>query len=150
MGWSVKIARVAGTEIKIHITFLIFLLWIGFVYYRTGGRKAALLGLAFTVLLFLCVVLHELGHVLTAKAFGVTTPDIILMDASMPVLDGWQATAVDLLPRDARPAQRLLPLRSTAAPPYRDPLRQVQPAGFSRHQFGGLRHSLPVSQLDHR
>ena len=36
-GWSVKIARVAGTEIRLHITFLIFLAWIGFAYY--GGPR---------------------------------------------------------------------------------------------------------------
>jgi stage IV sporulation protein FB len=79
MGWSVGIARVAGTEIKIHITFLVFLLWIGFVYYQEGGREAAILGLAFMVLLFLCVLLHEMGHVLAAKAFGISTPDITLL-----------------------------------------------------------------------
>ncbi len=79
MGWSVKIARVAGTEIKIHITFLVFLLWIGFIYYQVGGRAAAIQGLAFILLLFLCVLLHELGHVTAAKAFGITTPDITLL-----------------------------------------------------------------------
>src|SRR5258708_30913443 len=79
MGWSVKIARVAGTEIKIHITFLVFLLWIWFVYYQVGGREAAIQGLVFILLLFLCVLLHELGHVVAAKAFGVTTPDITLL-----------------------------------------------------------------------
>jgi Zn-dependent protease len=79
MGWSVKIARVAGTEIKIHITFLLFLLWIAFVYYQVGGRAAAIEGVVFIVLLFLCVLLHELGHVVTAKSFGITTPDITLL-----------------------------------------------------------------------
>src|SRR5260370_37736955 len=79
MGWSVKIARIAGTEIKIHVTFLIFLLWIGFVYYLEGGPKAAIQGLVFIVLLFLCVLLHELGHVVAARSFGVHTPDITLL-----------------------------------------------------------------------
>jgi Zn-dependent protease/CBS domain-containing protein len=79
MGWSVKIARVAGTEVKIHFTFLIFLVWIGFVYYLDGGPQAAMQGVVFIVLLFLCVLLHELGHVLAAKSFGVKTPDITLL-----------------------------------------------------------------------
>jgi len=79
MGWSVKIARVAGTEIKIHITFLIFLLWMGFVYYQEGGPQAAIQGLVFILLLFLCVLLHELGHAVAARAFGVKTPDITLL-----------------------------------------------------------------------
>jgi stage IV sporulation protein FB len=31
------------------------------------------------VLLFLCVLLHEFGHIFTARAFGVMTPDVILL-----------------------------------------------------------------------
>ncbi len=79
MGWSFKIARVAGTDIKIHVTFLLFLLWIGFIYYQVGGREAAIQGIIFILLLFLCVVLHELGHIFTARSFGIKTPDIILL-----------------------------------------------------------------------
>jgi hypothetical protein len=41
MGWSMKIARVAGTEIGIHITFLPFLAWMAFGYYQVGGAEAA-------------------------------------------------------------------------------------------------------------
>jgi len=32
MRWSIKIARIAGIEVRIHITFLLFLAWIGFTY----------------------------------------------------------------------------------------------------------------------
>jgi stage IV sporulation protein FB len=79
MRWSVKIARVAGTEIRLHITFLLFLAWIGFAYYHAGGAEAALRGLAFITLLFASVVLHELGHVVAARQFGIQTPDITLL-----------------------------------------------------------------------
>ena len=79
MSWSVKIGRIAGTEIRIHITFLLFLAWIGFAYYRAGGAEAAVFGLLFILLLFLCVLLHELGHALMAKRFGIPTPDITLL-----------------------------------------------------------------------
>jgi Zn-dependent protease/predicted transcriptional regulator len=79
MGWSVKIGRIMGTEIRIHLTFLIFLLWLGFVYYRGGGAEAAINGVLFIVLLFLCVLLHELGHALMARRFGILTPDITLL-----------------------------------------------------------------------
>jgi Zn-dependent protease/CBS domain-containing protein len=79
MRWSVKIARIAGTEIRLHITFLIFLAWIGFAYYQAGGREAAVTGLVFLILLFLSVLLHELGHVITARQFGIHTPDITLL-----------------------------------------------------------------------
>jgi Zn-dependent protease/CBS domain-containing protein len=79
MGWSLTIGRVAGTEIRIHITFLLFLAWIAFVYYRTGGSEAAVAGLLFIILLFLCVLLHEFGHVSAARYFGIQTPDITLL-----------------------------------------------------------------------
>jgi stage IV sporulation protein FB len=79
MRWSVRIARIAGTEIRIHMTFVIFLAWIAFTYYQTGGPDAAVRGLVFILLLFLSVLLHELGHVLTARRFGIQTPDITLL-----------------------------------------------------------------------
>src|SRR5258708_37580159 len=79
MRWSVKIARIAGTEIRLHIAFLIFLAWIGFVYYQAGGPEAAVRGVVFIILLFLSVLLHELGHVVTARHYGIHTPDITLL-----------------------------------------------------------------------
>src|SRR6267142_95338 len=79
MKWSIKLARIAGIELKIHITFLIFLAWIALTYYRAGGGAFAIHGTIFVVLLFLCVVLHELGHALTARSFGIRTPDITLL-----------------------------------------------------------------------
>jgi len=79
MGWSLNIGSVAGTAIRVHITFLLFLGWIFAVSYISGGPQAAWSGLAFLLLLFLCVLLHEFGHIFTARAFGVTTPDVILL-----------------------------------------------------------------------
>src|SRR5712672_2685950 len=79
MKWSIRFARIAGIDLKIHLTFLIFLAWIGFTYYANGGREAAARGILFIVLLFACVLLHELGHALTARGFGIRTPDITLL-----------------------------------------------------------------------
>jgi len=79
MSWSLNIGSVAGTAIRIHITFLLFLAWIFGVEYIAGGPQAAWNGLLFIVLLFLCVLLHEFGHIFTARAFGVRTPDVILL-----------------------------------------------------------------------
>jgi Zn-dependent protease len=78
MGWSVTLGRVAGTAIRIHVTFLLLLFWIGFIYYRQGGPEAALEGVAFVAFLFLCVLLHELGHVFAAKRYGINTNDVTL------------------------------------------------------------------------
>ena len=58
MGWSLNIGSVAGTAIRIHVTFLLFLAWIFGVSYVSGGLQAAWSGLLVMVLLFLCVLLH--------------------------------------------------------------------------------------------
>jgi len=79
MSWSVNIGRIAGTEIRIHITFLLFLIWIWAASYVSGGAEAAWNGLVFMVLLFLCVLAHEFGHIFTARRFGVQTPDVTLL-----------------------------------------------------------------------
>ena len=79
MGWSLKIGSVYGTAVRIHITFILFLAWIFGVSYVSGGAAAAWNGLLFMVLLFLCVLLHEFGHIFTARRFGVMTPDVILL-----------------------------------------------------------------------
>ena len=79
MRWSIKIARIAGIEVRIHITFLLFLAWIGLSYYRIGGTPAAAAGVLFILALFACVLLHEFGHALAALAFGIPTPDITLL-----------------------------------------------------------------------
>ena len=78
MQWSLTIGRVAGTAIRIHITFLLLLVWIGAIYYQRGGPEQAIEGVVFIALLFLCVLLHELGHVFAARYFGVNTNDVTL------------------------------------------------------------------------
>lgn len=79
MRWSIRIARVAGTDIKVHLTFLLLLAWIGYSYHQQGGMEAAVEGIVFILLLFGCVVLHELGHATAARLFGIKTPDITLL-----------------------------------------------------------------------
>jgi Zn-dependent protease/CBS domain-containing protein len=79
MGWSIPIGTVRGTVIRIHVTFLLFLLWIAGAHYVQGGAQAALEGVVFIVLIFVCVVLHEFGHILMAQHYGVRTPDVTLL-----------------------------------------------------------------------
>ena len=78
MRWSLRIGSVGGTAILIHVTFLLFLLWLGVVYYSQGGLEAAWQGTIFIVIIFLCVLLHELGHVFAARRYGVKTRDVTL------------------------------------------------------------------------
>lgn len=79
MGWSLPIFRVAGIQLRIHITFLLLIAWLAFGYYAEGGSAAALGRVIFILLLFVCVVLHEFGHAFAAKGFGINTPDITLL-----------------------------------------------------------------------
>jgi Zn-dependent protease/predicted transcriptional regulator len=79
MSWSFRIARVGGTEIRIHFTFILLLIFFGWVFARQGGTAAAIQGLAFILILFLCVLLHEFGHAVAARRYGIHTPDITLL-----------------------------------------------------------------------
>jgi Zn-dependent protease/predicted transcriptional regulator len=79
MSWSFRLARIAGTEIRIHFTFFLLLAWIGFTHYARGGTPAAIAGLIFVGALFLCVLLHEFGHAVAAARYGIKTPDITLL-----------------------------------------------------------------------
>lgn len=70
--WALKIGSVAGIPIRIHFTFFLFFAWI----LASAGQNPTLVWLLPAV--FGCVLLHELGHALTAKKFGVETRDITL------------------------------------------------------------------------
>lgn len=79
MKWSFPIARIAGIDLRVHATFFLLLAWVGFGDYASGGFGAMVGGMVFILLLFTCVVLHEFGHALAARAFGIHTPDITLL-----------------------------------------------------------------------
>ena len=79
MSWSIPIGAIRGTMVRIHLTFLLLLLWIGIAQYTEGGAAAAIQGIVFILLVFLCVLLHEFGHVFAAAHYGVHTPDITLL-----------------------------------------------------------------------
>jgi Zn-dependent protease len=76
---SFKVASVAGIQIRVDLTFLLFLIWIWFSYYQVAGMPGAIQGVLFVLALFACVLLHEFGHAFAARAFGIMTPDITLL-----------------------------------------------------------------------
>jgi Zn-dependent protease/CBS domain-containing protein len=79
MGWSLNIASIAGTKVRLHITFILFLGWIFIASWVSGGPAEAWYALAFLTLLFACVVAHEFGHIFAARTFGINTPDVTLL-----------------------------------------------------------------------
>ncbi len=80
MRWSWKIARFAGIDIDVHATFLLLLAWVAFAQYAQGHSViAAVQGVLFVLALFASVVLHEYGHALTARRYGVRTRGITLL-----------------------------------------------------------------------
>jgi Zn-dependent protease/predicted transcriptional regulator len=80
MSWSWRIGRIAGIDVYVHFTFLLLLGWVGLSHYLAHGDVAeAMLGLGFILALFGIVVLHELGHALAARRYGIRTRDITLL-----------------------------------------------------------------------
>lgn len=81
MSWSIKILKIKGIDIKIHLTFVLILIWAAYSWsVSTGaGVQGALFGIVATLLLFVSVTLHELGHSFMALKYGVKVRDITLM-----------------------------------------------------------------------
>jgi Zn-dependent protease len=80
MRWSWRIGRLAGIGIYIHATFFLLILFILFANWQQGRSLAtALSGVFFVLVIFACIVLHELGHALAARKYGIRTRDITLL-----------------------------------------------------------------------
>ena len=100
MKWSWRIARIAGIDLYVHVTFLILVGWVALSHYLARQSPAdAFTGVAFIFSLFAIVVLHELGHALTARRFGIPTRDITLLPIG-------GVARLDRMPQD--PKQELL------------------------------------------
>ena len=80
MKWSLKVGRFSGIDVRMHITFLLLVGWIALLYWQQGqSLAAALIGVMFILTIFLCVILHEFGHALAARRYGIRTRDIVLL-----------------------------------------------------------------------
>jgi len=78
MTW--RLGTLAGIAVYMHPTFLLLLAFVAWQHWRIGQSMAAVAsGVAFILALFGCVVLHEFGHALTARRFGIRTKDITLL-----------------------------------------------------------------------
>lgn len=79
MKWQWKLGRFAGIDVFVHATFLLLIGWVGFSHWTEHQSWAKVAeGIFFILALFACVVLHEYGHALTARKYGIKTRDITL------------------------------------------------------------------------
>ena len=79
MKWKIKLGNFLGIDVFLHTTFLLLIVWLGVSNWVQGNNIAnAIAGVGFILALFGSVVLHEYGHALTARRFGVKTRDITL------------------------------------------------------------------------
>lgn len=95
MRWSYRVARIAGIDVHVHATFLLLLAYFGLRDYRAGGAVGAATGLLSILAVFLIVVLHEYGHALTARRYGIATRDITLLPIG-------GVARLERMPRDPR------------------------------------------------
>jgi Zn-dependent protease/CBS domain-containing protein len=80
MGWSIKLRTVLGIAVHMHLTFLLLVAWVAASHWmRDGTAVAAATGVGFILALFACVLLHEFGHALMARRYGIGTRDITLL-----------------------------------------------------------------------
>lgn len=81
MGQSIKLFSVRGIDIRMHITFPLILVWaaLQFGLISRGGWEGAIFGVVATLLLFVVVVLHELGHSFAAQIYHIEVKQIVLL-----------------------------------------------------------------------
>lgn len=80
MKGSFKLGNISGIGLFIHWTFSLLILFIVYVNYKSGQNLTQILwSILFILCIFSTVLMHELGHALTAKKFGIKTKDITLL-----------------------------------------------------------------------
>ncbi len=80
LGWSINLFRVFGIQLSVHSTFFLLLAYAAYEGWSNGGGLSGLLwSLLLVLCFFFCVLLHELGHSLTARRYGVLVPRILLL-----------------------------------------------------------------------
>lgn len=78
-GWSINLFRVFGIQLAVHATFLLLLVYWGYNGWNEGGVTGMAWSIGLICSFFVCVTLHELGHSLTARRYGVQVPRILLL-----------------------------------------------------------------------
>ncbi|MCA9689250.1 MAG: site-2 protease family protein [Nannocystaceae bacterium] len=110
MKWSLRLGRFFGIDTNVHVTFLLLLAWSAINGLGEGGTLlAAAFGVIFMIAVFASVLAHELGHALTARAFGIETRQILLtpLGGMAEIESGVMRPRVEMLIALAGPAVSL-------------------------------------------
>ena len=79
MRWSLPLGRLFGIVLRVHVTFLLLVAFIGYQGYLVAGGRGAGWAVALVCAVFTCIVIHELGHSLVAQQLGVEVRSITLL-----------------------------------------------------------------------
>lgn len=80
MKWTLYLGKIAGIRMFIHWTFIILVVWIFLMHFRISQSvQEGLIGVAFIITIFVCVIMHEFGHALTARKFNIGTKSITIL-----------------------------------------------------------------------
>jgi Zn-dependent protease/CBS domain-containing protein len=81
MNGSIRLFNIRGITLRVHVTFPLILVWaaLQFGLFAGLGTSGAIFGILVTLLLFVIVVLHELGHSIVAQHYGIPVKDIVLL-----------------------------------------------------------------------
>ncbi len=79
MRWSLRIGKIRGISIRVHLTFFLLLLWVGVMQGANDGLAGGRRSILFTLMIFGCVLLHELGHSYVSQRYGVRVRSITLL-----------------------------------------------------------------------
>ncbi len=79
MKWQWKVGEYSGIGVYLHATFFLLIGFVVLSHILQGDPVSqTIAGVAFILALFASVVLHEFGHALAAKRYGIKTRDITL------------------------------------------------------------------------
>src|SRR5262245_60625598 len=79
LGWSFRLFRIRGIQLAVHVSFFLLPAYAAVEGWLWDGWSGAGLMVALVMVLFTCVVLHELGHCFAARRLGVGVPRILLL-----------------------------------------------------------------------
>ncbi len=77
--WNIKLFRLFGIQLELHLTFFLLILFVAYHGGIEGGFSGGIWSTLIIILVFACVVLHELGHCLAAQKYGVHIHRILLL-----------------------------------------------------------------------